>query len=93
MKTLMRKKLAINLLFVTLLALAAGFNQPQVAQAQTPSGTGKTITAVLLGTATAPDEGSQQNDLHADEPAPDGAAKIPGVHKVSDITLKRGQIG
>jgi hypothetical protein len=90
------EKFALHLLLLALFCLVTAISQPAAAQAQapiTPTGTGKTLNAVLLGTATALDEGPQHDDLQADEPNPDSAAKIPGIHKVSDVTLKRGQIG
>lgn len=98
MNTMTNKKRTLHPLLLAFFCLVTAISQPAAAQAQaptTPTGTGKTLSAVLLGTQEPANEFPWQVSLRrtVSEPDPDPATKISGVHKVSDITLKRGQIG
>jgi hypothetical protein len=100
MNTMTYKKRTLHLLLLAFFGLVTALSQPAAAQAQaqsTPTGTGKTISAVLLGTQEPTNQFPWQVSLRhtatVTDPDPDPAAKLSSVHKVSDITLKRGQIG
>jgi hypothetical protein len=88
---LRRDLLAFKLLIATLLFLAVGLSQPTAAQAQSnPPGTGKTLSAVLLGKEEPVNEFPWQVSQQAPDADTERAAKMPGMNKVSDVTLKRG---
>ncbi len=85
------KTLALKLLIATLIFLSVGLSQPTAAYAQsTPTGTGKTLGAVLLGKEEPVNEFPWQVGLQAHDADTESATKVPGLHKVSDVTLKRG---
>lgn len=98
MNTMSYKKRILHPLLLAFFCLVTAISQPAAAQAQAPTnptGTGKTLSAVLLGTQEPVGEFPWQVSLQHTASAPDSepAAKLPGMHKVSDITLKRGLIG
>jgi len=89
----MMQPLTNKLLRVALFVCALNLNQPALVMAQTGApGTGKTLTAALLGQHTATQADAVPDELQAEEDqAEPEAAQIPGLHKATDVTLKRGQ--
>ena len=97
MNTMTYKKRLLHPLLLAFFCLVTAISQPATAQAQaptTPTGTGKTLSAALLGTQEPanqfPWQVSLQRTSSAPDPDPDPAAKLPGIYKVDDVTLKRG---
>ena len=82
-----------KLLMVSIFVCALSLSQPVLARAQTGApGTGKTLGAAWLANQSAaqPESAPAGLDDVADPADPASAAKIPGPHKVPDVTLKRG---
>ncbi len=97
MNTMIYKKRILYPLLPAFFCLVTAISQPAAAQAQaptTPTGTGKTLSAALLGTQEPANQFPWQVSLQPtaldSNPDPDPAAKLPGIYKVDDVTLKRG---